>query len=212
MSERKSIDTKNFSIEDLVFGESKEGVLRDGTNYKKTPISVRRSDGTVGPLIILSEICFSFGIQKDTKFGTHTVPLVLYNKEGPSPRQELFAKTVKNIWALCVSKLNSKLKPCLYGRDDSPIMYVKLDYDKERNEFRTIFREREDMEDKSTTSEVKPEKYVGKYCLAKAALRVDNAFEIKDKSVTLQIRAHTVILGETKHKETEADEDILDEM
>ncbi len=77
MYARKSIDTENFSAKDLVFGEPKEGELRDGTSFNKIPISVLRSDGSVGPLIIVSETCFSFGIQRDNKYGTYTIPLVL---------------------------------------------------------------------------------------------------------------------------------------
>ncbi len=206
MSARKSIDTENFSVEDLVFDEPKEGELRDGTSFKKIPISVRRSDGSVGPLIILSEICFSFGIQRDTKYGTYTIPLVLYNKEGPTPKQKLFAKTIRDILSAC----KHKPKSCLYGRDESPVMYLKLDYDKERKEFVTKFREREDMENKDSTSDVKPEKYIGKYCLAKVAVKVDSVFVAK--TTTLQIRAHTVILGETKRWIPDEDDDVLDEM
>ncbi len=205
MSARKSIDTENFSIEDLVFEEPKEGKLRDGTSFKKIPISIRRSDGSVGPLIILSEICFSFGIQRDTKYGTYTIPLVLYNKEGPTPKQKLFAKTIRDILSACEHKPKSRL----YGREESPIMYLKLGYDKERGEFDTKFREREDMDDKESTKNIKPEKYVGKYCLAKVAVRVDSVFVAN--TTTLQIKAHTVILSETKRRET-VDDDVLDEM
>ncbi len=206
MSSRKSIDTENFSVEDLVFEEPKEGKLRDGTSFKKIPISVRRSDGSVGPLIMLSEICFSFGIQRDSKYGTYTIPLVLYNKEGPTPKQQLFVKTIRDILSAC----EHKPKSCLYGKEESPIMYLKLDYDKERREFETKFREREDMENKDSTSEVKPEKYVGKYCLAKVAVRVDSVFVAN--TTTLQIKAHTVILSETKRRKPAEDDDVLNEM
>ena len=58
-------------------------------------------------------------------------------------------------------------------------MYLKLDYDKERKEFVTKFWEREDMENKETTCDVKPEKYIGKYCLAKVAVKVDSVFVLK---------------------------------
>jgi hypothetical protein len=77
MSSGKCTSSENFSANDLVFGESKKGELRDGTSFEKIPISVRRPDGSVGPLIIVSETCFSFGIQRDTKYDTFTIPLVL---------------------------------------------------------------------------------------------------------------------------------------
>ena len=188
MYARKSIDTENFSAEDLVFGEPKEGELRDGTSFKKIPISVRRSDGSVGPLIIVSETCFSFGIERDDKYGIYTIPLVLYDKGGPTHKQKLFVKTIRDILSAC----EQRPKSCLYGREESPIMYLKLGYDKERREFETIFRERKDMDDKESTNKIKPEKYVGKYCLAKVAVRVDSVFVAN--TTTLQIKAHTVIL------------------
>ena len=88
-------------------------------------------------------------------------------------------------------------------------MYLKLGYDKERKEFGTIFREREDMDDKESTKSIKPEKYVGKYCLAKVTVKVDSVFVTN--TTTLQIKAHTVILSETKRRET-VDDDVLNEM
>ena len=42
MSSGKCTSSENFSTNDLVFGEPKEGELRDGTSFKKIPISVRR--------------------------------------------------------------------------------------------------------------------------------------------------------------------------
>ena len=205
MCARKSIDTENFSAKDLVFGKPKEGELRDGTSFKKIPISVLRSDGSVGPLIIVAETCFSFGIQRDDKYGTFTIPLVLYDKGGPTPKQKLFAKTIREIISAC----EHRPKSCLYGREESPIMYLKLGYDKERKEFETIFRERDDMGDKESTKSVKPEKYIGKYCLAKVAVKVDSVFVAN--TTTLQIKAHTVILSETKRRGT-VDDDFLNEM
>ena len=202
MYARKSIDTENFSAKDLVFDEPKEGELRDGTSFKKIPISVLRSDGSVGPLIV-SETCFSFGIQRNDKYGTYTIPL--YDKGGPTPKQKLFVKTIRDILSAC----EHKPKSCLYGREESPIMYLKLGYDKERKEFGTIFRKREDMDDKESTKRIKPEKYVGKYCLAKVTVKVDSVF--MTNTTTLKIKAHTVILSETKRRET-VDDDVLNEM
>ncbi len=88
-------------------------------------------------------------------------------------------------------------------------MYLKLDHDKRRGEFDTNFREREDMENKDSTKKIKPEKYIGKYCLAKVAVRVDSVFVAN--TMTLQIKAHTVILSETKRRRP-VDDDVLDEM
>ncbi len=206
MSSRKCTSPENFSAEDLVFGEPKEGELRDGTSFKKIPISVRRPDGSVGSLIIISETRFSFGIQRDDKYGTYTIPLVLYDKDEPTQKQRLFVKTIRDILSAC----DPKPKSCLYGKEENPIMYLKLDYNKGRGEFDTKFSEREDMDNKKSTNEINPKKYAGKYCLAKVAVRIDSVFVAK--TTTLQIKAHTVILSETKRRKPAEDDDVLDEM
>ncbi len=206
MSSGKCISSENFSTKDLVFGESKKGELRDGTSFEKIPISVRRPDGFTGPLIIVTETCFSFGIQRDTKYDTFTIPLVLHDKDEPTHKQKLFVKTIRDILSVC----EPKPKSCLYGSEENPIMYLKLDYDKRCGVFDTKFCERDTMENKDSTKKIKPEKYVGKYCLAKVAVRIDSVFVAN--TTTLQIRAHTVILSETKCRKPADDDDVLDEM
>ena len=89
-------------------------------------------------------------------------------------------------------------------------MYLKLDYDKRCGEFVTNFSERDDMENKKSTKKIKPEKYIGKYCLAKVAVKIDSVFVAN--TTTLQIKAHTVILSETKRRKPAEDDDVLDEM
>ena len=207
MGSKKCISPETFRTGDLVFGEPKEGTMSDGTSFRKIPISVERSDGSTGPLYIVSEPCFSFGIQRDSKYGGYSVPLVLMDKEGPTEKQREFVRMIKKIMSAC----DPKPKSCLYGKNENdPIMYVKVDYVKETKEFITKFYEREDMEDKNSTEEIKPEKYVGrKNCLAKVVMEIDNLFEAK--TTTLQMRARTVVLSELKRRKPD-DEDFLDEI
>ncbi len=77
MSSEKCISLENFDPDDLVFDYAKEGKMSDGTSFKKIPISVLRSDGTTGPLYLATDTCFSFGVQKDSKYGGYPIPLVL---------------------------------------------------------------------------------------------------------------------------------------
>ena len=208
MSSKKCTSPESFRTEDLIFGETKEGEMKDGSIFRKTPISVKHPDGSIGPLIIISEPCFSFGIQKDSKYGGYSIPLVLLDKEEPTDEQRKFIAVIKKILSEC----DPKPKSCMYGKEkDSPIMYVKIDYNKECNEFHTKFYERKDMNDKKSTKEIKPEKYVGKkQCLAKVAIKIDNLFEAK--TTTLQMRAHTVILSNVKRRKPDESDDVLDEM
>ncbi len=84
MTSKKCISLENFNPDDLVFEYVKEGKMSDGTSFKKTPISVRRSDETTGPLYVATDTCFSFGIQKDSKYGGYSIPLVLMDNKTPA--------------------------------------------------------------------------------------------------------------------------------
>ena len=205
MSSKKCISLENFDPDDLVFDYVKEGKMSDGTSFSKTPISMLRSDGTTGPLYVATDTCFSFGIQKDFKYGGYSIPLVLMDKNNPTEKQKKFVKVIKEIMSVC----HPTPKSCLYGKKD-PIMYVKLDYDKEYDDILTCFYERETMEDKDSTKEITPEKYIGKKnCLARVIIEISNIFVAG--TVTLQMKAKTIVFSELKSKSRKT-ENFLDEI
>ncbi len=206
MSSKKCVSSEDFSTEDLMFGESEKGELQDGTNFERIPISVRKPDGTVSPLIIVSDTCFSFGVQKDSKYDTRVIPLMLYDRDVPTREQKLFVKVIQDIVSAC----KPKPKSCFYGNEGNPILYLKLDFDKRFGEYVTKFYERKTMTDKKSTKEIKPEKYVGKHCVVKVVVSVDSVFIAKTTS--LQIKAHTVIFSEAKRKRPVEVVDVTDEM
>ncbi len=171
----------------------------------KTPISVQRLDGTTGPLYVATDTCFSFGIQKDSKYGGYSIPLVLMDRDNPTDKQRKFVKVIKEIMSAC----HPTPKSCLYGKND-PIMYVKLDYDKKYDDFLTYFCERETMEDKESTKEITPEKYIGKKnCLVRVIIEISSIFVAR--TTTLQMRAKTIVFSELKSKPRKT-ENFLDEI
>ncbi len=100
-------------------------------------------------------------------------------------------------------------KSCLYGKND-PILYVRLDYDRECDEILTYCYERETMEDKESTKEITPEKYIGKKnCLARVIIEISGLFVTE--RATLQMRAKTIVFSELKSKPRET-ENFLDEI
>ena len=205
MESKKCISLENFDPDDLVFDYVKEGKMSDGTSFKKTPISVLCSDGTTGPLYVATDTCFSFGIQKDSKYRGYSIPLVLMDKNNPTEKQKKFVKVIKEIMSAC----HPTPKSCLYGKEDS-IMYVKIDYDKEYDDILTCFYERETMEDKDSTKEITPEKYIGKKnCLARVIIEISNIFVAR--TTTLQMRAKTIVFSELKSKPRKT-ESFLDEI
>ncbi len=205
MSSKKCINLENFNPDDLVFDYVKEGKMSDGTSFKKTPISVLRSDGTTGPLYVATDTCFLFGIQKDSKYGGYSIPLVLMDKNNRTEKQRKFVKVIKEIMSAC----HPTPKSCLYGKKD-PIMYIKLDYDKEYDDILTYFYERETMEDRDSTKEITPEKYIGKKnCLAKVIIEISNIFVAR--TATFQMRAKTIVFSELQSKSRKT-ENFLDEI
>ncbi len=89
MSSKKCISLENFDPDDLVFDYAKEGKMSDGTSFKKIPISVLRSDGTTGPLYLTTDTCFSFGVQKDSKYGGYPIPLVLMDGNNSTEAEKI---------------------------------------------------------------------------------------------------------------------------
>ncbi len=205
MESKKCISLENFDPDDLVFEYVKEGKMSDGTSFKKIPISVRRSDGTTGPLYIATDTCFSFGIQRDSKYGGYSIPLVIMDKSNPTDKQRRFVRVIKEIMSAC----QPTPKSCLYGKKD-PIMYIKLDYDKEYDDILTYFYERETMEDRDSTKEITPEKYIGKKnCLAKVIIEISSIFVAR--RTFLQMRAKTIVFSELKPKSRKT-ENFFDEI
>ncbi len=140
--------------------------MSDGTSFSKIPIKVRRSDGTTSPLYVATETCFSFGIQRDSKYGVIPFLLVLIDRDNPTDRQRGFVNVMKAIMSDC----HPTPKSCFYGEDD-PILYVKLDYDRECDEILTDCYERETMEDKESTKEITPESTSEKELLSESCHR-----------------------------------------
>ena len=127
------------------------------------------------------------------------------DENNPTEKQKKFVKVIKEIMSVC----HPTPKSCLYGKKD-PIMYVKLDYDKEYDDILTCFYERENMEDKDSTKEITPEKYIGKKnCLARVIIEISNIFVAG--TVTLQMRAKTIVFSELRSKSRKT-ESFLDEI
>ena len=206
MTSNKCINLENFRAEDLVFGEPKEGTMSDGTSFKKIPIKVRRLDGTTDPLYVATDTCFSFGIQRDSKYGGYSIPLVLMDKNNPTDKQKKFVKVIKEIMSAC----HPTPKSCLYGKNDS-ILYVKLDYDREYDDILTFCYERETMEDRDSTKIIKAEDCIWKKnCLVRVVIEISSLFVI-DRA-TLQMRARAIVFSEPKFKPRKRFEIFLDEI
>ena len=197
MEKKLCVSPKTFDVNNLVFEDAKDGEMNDGTSFRKTKIKIKRPDRSDGPLYVVTEPCFSFGITKDDKYGGYSIPLALLDIDGPTKRQKDFVKMMRKILLAC----NPKPKSCFYGNEENIIMYLRVDYDKISGEFFTNFYEREDMSDATSTKEIDPKKYMGKNCLAKMVILIDNIFEAKTTS--LQMRVKTVVFSKARKRNAE---------
>ena len=107
MSSTKISDYRNFDVSTMVFNDANKNEIK-GAPGKPTirtfriPIRVRNQDGTVGGLVFAPEDVFTFGVSenKDQNSDTingYTLPLTLFNKEGPTKDQQAFVETIKSI-------------------------------------------------------------------------------------------------------------------
>ncbi|EDO27126.1 predicted protein [Nematostella vectensis] len=82
---------------------------RPKVEFKRINISTRNEDGTAGDLILPTERLYSFGVAKNNFQGqdhdTYTLPLCLWDKEGPTPKQKILTDTLKAIVDHCIDHL-----------------------------------------------------------------------------------------------------------
>lgn len=146
MSSTKISDYRNFDVSNMIFNDANKSEIK-GAPGKPTirtfriPIRVRNPDGTVGGLVFAPEDLFTFGVSenKDQNSDTingYTLPLTLFNKEGPTPDQLTFVEKIKDIIEACKQHIlkdetkKSILKPTLKydGLEKlDKLLYFKID-------------------------------------------------------------------------------------
>ncbi len=75
-------EAKNMIFHDPESGSVPEAGKEKNFKYKRVNISTKYLDGTEGPLILQTERCFSFGVQKNSGFKqiSYSLPIVLYDR------------------------------------------------------------------------------------------------------------------------------------
>lgn len=88
----------NYDVERIVFSEAKETNIPG--SYRIT-IGTRYPNNSVGPLIFSTDTVYSFGIQENKSMDKpirttgYSIPLCLWNKEGPTEYQTQFIDTIE---------------------------------------------------------------------------------------------------------------------
>jgi hypothetical protein len=212
LSNPKTYDVSNMRFANAVKTELKE---EGGPSIKfsRIPISTMNPDGSVGELVLETTELFSFGVSenkdKATKATTgYTLPLCLWNKEGPSEAEKALSDLILRIVEKCkdhlvvpeIKKSIGKaslvreslidLGNVLYFKknDDGeilpgvgPVLYPKLIESKKAGKILTPFADTEG-------NDIDPKSLIGTMCFARTAIKIESLY-IGSK-ISLQIKLY----------------------
>ena len=166
------ISLSNFHVKDITFSEPKSS-----GKYEK--INILKSDGK--KLVIETEECFSWGVQKNDKYASYSMPLVFKNDDRT-------VRVLKEILQRCKDHMPGNTKAvgqCLYTKLERGTTTVYPRLDQYNGKFKTEIFEKD--------VEVSPLKHLNVRCNARAAICVEGIF-IGDKiNLLLQIREVEVV-------------------
>ena len=210
------ISASSYDVENMVFSPAVEQKIPDSKiSSKRIFLSTKNPDGSIGELCMATEEVYSFGVNinldeknKDLVTG-YTMPLCLFNKNGPSDKEKEFVDTFNRIVEKCKdhiidnkdsldqyslerSELKKICNSLYYKRDPKnkakimdgagPTLYAKLIHNKKKNEITTTFF------NSQTGDEVKPMDLIEKHCYAQAVIKFESIF-IGNK-ISLQIKLY----------------------
>ena len=210
------VSASSYDVNNMVFSTPVEQKIPDSkVTSKRIYISTKNADGTVGELCMATDEIYSFGVNinldeknKDIVTG-YTMPLCLFNKNGPSESEKEFVETFNSIVEKCKdhiienkdsldqyslerSELKKICNSLYYKRDPKnkakimdgvgPTLYAKLIFNKKKNEIDTTFF------NSQTGVEVNPMDLIEKHCFAKAVIKFESIF-IGNK-ISLQIKLY----------------------
>ena len=202
----------DYNVKRMIFSDPQSGSV-PGTPivYKRIAISTLNKDGSTGDLILPTEELFSFGVSENLNAETHKVnghvlPLCLWNRDGPSDAEKAWTDTFEHIVDHCKEHLIKnrdeieqyeleegdlrKLNPLYWKRDKGkvvdgtgPTLYTKLIASKKHDKILSMFFN-------SDGESIEPLSLMGKYCYAKAAVKIESIF-IGNK-ISLQVKLYEV--------------------
>jgi hypothetical protein len=200
----------DYDVKRMVFSDPQQGsVPNTPIVYKRIAISTLNKDGTTGDLILPTEQLFSFGVSENInpetkKVNGHVLPLCLWNRESPSAAEKAWTDTFDRIVENCKKHLIDnrdeieqydlsmndlkKFNPLYWKREKGkivegtgPTLYAKLIASKKHNKILSMFF--------NTDGEsIDPLTLLGKYCYAKAAVKIESIF--LGNKISLQVKLY----------------------
>lgn len=207
MSNVRLSSVQNFNTENVIFSEAKESNIPG--SYRIT-IASRYPDKSTGPLLFSTDNVYSFGIQENKSLDKpirttgFSIPLCLWNKEGPTEYQSHFIETIEKVsehikkhmlkpdvkkavkkYDLVESDLR-KFNPLWYKKEDGqivegrgPMLYPKLMCDKNLNIY-TIFADQYGRD-------IDAMELVGQKCIVRACVKIESIFIGSKISLQLKV-------------------------
>jgi hypothetical protein len=206
MSNKQLSSVSNFDVEKMVFSEAKESAI---PNSYRITIGTQYPNGTVGPLLFSTDNVYSFGLEENKSLDNtgrvsgYTIPLCLWNQEGPTAYQKDFESTLERVsehikkyilrpevkkavkkFDLVESDLR-KFNPIWRKKEDgeivegrSPMLYPKLMCDKNLKIY-TVVADKNGVD-------LDPLSLIGQKCNVRACIKIDSIF-IGSK-ISLQVK------------------------
>lgn len=202
----------SYNVNNIVFSKPQIGNIPNSIppiNFKRINISTVNPDGTVGELIFSTGRLFSFGVSENINLETgknngYVMSLCLWNKDGPTDEEKAFTDIFNLIVEKCKDHLIEnreqiqhyelerndlkKLDPLYWKKDKGkkidgvgPVLYAKLIQSKKMNKIISIIHDEKN-------NLVDPLTLIGKYCYAKAAIKIESIFV--GNKISLQIKLY----------------------
>lgn len=208
MSNTRLSSVNNFNTDKIIFSEAKETPSVPGS-FRIT-IGVQHNDKSVGPLIVSTDTVYSFGIQENKSLDKpirttgYSIPLCLWNKEGPTEYQKEFISTVECIsdhikkyllkpevrrsikkHDLVESDLR-KFSPLWYKKEDGeivqgrgPMLYPKLMCDKNLKIYTVVADQ--------NGNDIEPLTLVNQKCSVRCCIKIESVF-VGGNKISLQVK------------------------
>ena len=202
-----------FDVRKIVFAKPRK--FTQPVEYKRWPIGVKNSDGSVSSLIVEMPECYSFGLSENIKQETgkldgYTLPLCLQDQQNPTDEQrecvDKFNEIIEHIKKYCVDHRDEiekyeleladlkKMNPIYYKKEKGkivdgagPVLYAKVLEDKKKGTIMTPFSDK-------AGNDVDPMTLLNKHCRAKAALKFECVYVGAKVSVQIKIYEAQVTL------------------
>ena len=224
-SENTQLTVANgYDTSRMIFSEPIEGNIPGNgpsISFKRINISTKNPDGSVGELIIPTERLFSFGVSENTsmdsgKVNGYTMPLCMWNRDGPTSAEKAWTDTFDSIIEKCVDHLlENKEAIDKFDLDRSDLkklnpMYWKREKHTEGGKTtlrivpgtgptlysKLIFSKKSDkfltQFFSSNDEKLEPLDLIGKYCYANAAVKIESIFV--GNKISLQLKLYEAVV------------------